>query len=451
MPLAGLALGLLSLRLAGPAVFAGVGSLDASFNAPSPNGSVNAIAVQPDGRLIVAGNFTTLGGAGRVRIARLLENGLVDGTFDPGAGPNNAVTSVALQPDGKLLIAGVFTSVGGIPRNKYARLHGNGSLDPAYAAAQPFLLSGDASQIVALPNGGSLLVGPSLVLFSFSPMLQRSWYLALNTNGACEVSFTNAPMTPTIMLAGAVTLDGKYLVGGQFSTSAGSPRTNLVQLDATGAVDPALLQAPLRPTAFVRAICPMGDGQLVVIDGSAGTNFVRRLNRDGTADRRFTPAHSDAAILCAAVQPDGRIWIGGDFSSINGVPRLKLARLNSDGSLDASYSPGDGTGTSVYALTSQLDGKLLVGGAFNCYNNICLGPVVRLLGDFTAGQPRLVGGSFLVTVATAAGKTYALQYLTSLAGTNWISLPAVAGDGTTKTLQDANPTNTHRIYRAVEY
>ena len=440
---------LFSLPLSG---LAGVGSVDASFDAPAPNNWVRAIAMQPDGKILIAGDFTTAGGSNRVRIARLLTNGHVDPAFtNPNVGLN-FVNSVAVQADGKILIAGDFTTVSGTARAKFARLNSDGTLDTGYAAAQPAAVSGEGKQIIALSDGRSLLVGPTQ-LFSISPFIIRNNAIMLTTNGIADASFPNVPILSAGTFCAAERPGGKLLIGGLFTSTAGSPRTNLMQVDNLGAPDNTFVQSPAADLGWVRTLQPMSDGRIVVVATGAPTNYIRRINSDGTADGTFGTPYSDASILTAAVQTDGKIWIAGDFLWINDVQRLKVARLNADGSLDASFGNGNtGTGTSVFALTMQPDGKLLMGGAFNCYNNNCLGTVVRLLGDLTANNPSLIGTTFNVVVPTVTGKTYSLQYKLLISDPNWISVPPpVAGNGTNQVLTDPNATNSQSIYRIVEY
>ena len=114
-------------------------SLDTSFN-PGANGSVCALAVQPDGKILVGGDFTTLGGGGtgttpRNRIGRLNADGSLDTSFNPGA--NGGVYALAVQPDGKILVGGDFTTLGGggtgtTTRNCIGRLNADGSLDTSF-------------------------------------------------------------------------------------------------------------------------------------------------------------------------------------------------------------------------------------------------------------------------------------------------------------------------------
>lgn len=166
---------LLALTLSG-AVIAGPGAVDGSFIPPAPNGWVHDIAVQPDGKILVAGEFTTIGGMNRSRIARLIADGTVDPSFEPGVGPNNLIRSLAVLPDGQIVIVGEFTSVSGTPRNRYARLNTNGTHDVKFAVTQPALLfvtSPTGPRVMALPDGRSLLTGMQ-IYFTFSPLVSRA-------------------------------------------------------------------------------------------------------------------------------------------------------------------------------------------------------------------------------------------------------------------------------------
>jgi uncharacterized delta-60 repeat protein len=99
--------------------------LDASFN-PGTGADhwVNSIALQPDGKILIGGYFDTYNGTTRNRIARLNTDGSLDASFNPGTGANDGVRSIALQPDGKILIGGLFTAYNGTGRNRVARIRG---------------------------------------------------------------------------------------------------------------------------------------------------------------------------------------------------------------------------------------------------------------------------------------------------------------------------------------
>jgi len=108
--------------------------------------------------------------------------------------------------------------------------------------------------------------------------------------------------------------------------------------------------------------------------------YIARLNTDGSTDVTFAPV-LNSVIYALRIQANGKIIIGGFFISVNGVTRIRLARLNADGSLDSSFQVGSGPNGTVYSLALQSDGKVLVGGMFTTYNGVGRISIVRLLND----------------------------------------------------------------------
>jgi hypothetical protein len=118
------------------------GSLDASLDpGTGPNSTVFAVGVQASGSVIIGGDFTTINGTNRFRYARLLSNGALDSTFNSTAGANSTVYTLAIQPDQDVIIGGAFTMVDGLPRGGVARIKGN---DPGLQLIGPILGSGRA-------------------------------------------------------------------------------------------------------------------------------------------------------------------------------------------------------------------------------------------------------------------------------------------------------------------
>jgi len=102
------------------------GSLDTTFDPGNgANCTVSALAVQIDGKVVIGGCFTSVGGESRRRVARLQTDGLVDIDFDTSSGANDSVSDLAVQLDGKVIIVGEFTEVDGEPCNRIARLKGD--------------------------------------------------------------------------------------------------------------------------------------------------------------------------------------------------------------------------------------------------------------------------------------------------------------------------------------
>src|SRR5262249_30712059 len=111
------------------------GELDTSFRADTQtDGPIYALGLQQDGRILIAGEFSEVDNVTRTRIARLQSDGSLDPIFDPGAGPNDVVRTMVLQPNGKILIGGFFTSYNNSPRGSIARVNSDGTGDPSFFA-----------------------------------------------------------------------------------------------------------------------------------------------------------------------------------------------------------------------------------------------------------------------------------------------------------------------------
>ena len=142
-------------------------SVDSGFD-PGANQTVNTIAVQPDGKTVIGGSFTGLGGVTgtttRNRIGRLNVDGTVDPTFNPGT--NGPVLAVAVQPDGKILAGGNFTFVGGgigttTARSHIARFNADGAVDTGFNPG----VSGNVWAL-AVQSDGKILVGGEFTTLS---------------------------------------------------------------------------------------------------------------------------------------------------------------------------------------------------------------------------------------------------------------------------------------------
>src|SRR2546425_377542 len=166
------------------------GTLDASFK-PGFDNTVFSALVQPDGKLLVSGFFTKAGGAGstsRNGIARLNSDGTLDTTFNPGAGAfdtnfnqHATVAAVALQRDGKAVVAGYFNLFDGVPHNAIARLNTNGSLDTTF---NPIV--NDLVVALSLQPDGRILIGGEFTTVNGT---NRNHVARLNTNGSLDTTF----------------------------------------------------------------------------------------------------------------------------------------------------------------------------------------------------------------------------------------------------------------------
>ena len=340
------------LLLAAPAPAASLRALDGGFN-PGADYLVAAMATQADGKIVVGGQFTTLGGQPRDYIGRLHADGTLDATFDPGA--DGPIVAIAVQADGKIIVGGYFTELGGQPREYIGRLNANGTLDTAFnpgADHNVFAL--------ALQGDGKIVVGG---VFSELGGQPRDHIGRLNANGTLDTAFN--PGADGVIHAVAVQADGKILVGGEsLYTLGGQPRQGIGRLNANGTVDAAFNPGT---DGFVYALKVQADGRILVagefvttLAGQPRAN-IGRLNANGTLDTAFAPG-ADGAVYALALQPDGRILVGGLFTTLGGQPRDNIGRLNANGGLDAGFDPG--ANDSVISLVIQADGRIVAGGIF---------------------------------------------------------------------------------------
>lgn len=343
------------------------------------NDFVQTLAVQSNGKLLVGGAFTTINGQVRSRLARLEADAGFDPTFQ-AVELNGTVVSVAALPGGKILIGGNFTQVrqasdpvgSYTTRNGIAQLNANGSLDFAF---NPNALAnggqGNVFRILPL-SSGKILVGGH---FTNIGSAGRSKIARLNATGSVDTSFNaGAINTADYVWNLAEQPDGKLLVSGGFTQIAGVPRNNVARLHADGAIDGSFMANATFSTAgwypSVNTTLLQGDGTIVItgqfdrVNGLARTNLAR-LNSNGSVDTSYSTANAtNAAIHWGLTQPDGKVVIGGSFSSVAGVTRAKLARLNRDGALDPTFADQLVAGGDVYALARQTDGKIVAGGSF---------------------------------------------------------------------------------------
>ena len=162
-------------------------------------------------------------------------------------------------------------------------------------------------------------------------------------------------------------------------------------MNADGTLDTGFLAGGTGADSSIRKIAVQADNRILVVGSFANVNSttrnsIARLNTDGSLDNSFLASGTGAngPLFTLAVQSDGKILIGGDFTSFNGTSRNRFARLNSDGTLDTSFlSTGNGANDQVFAMALQSDGKVLIGGLFTAVNNAPRNRLARLNADGT--------------------------------------------------------------------
>lgn len=197
------------------------GSLDESFDAGlnAPPIQCFSGAVQPDGKVLVGGNFADWAGSGRKGLVRLNTDGTVDESFNVGTGTsgNSQVLCIKVLDNGKILISGTFSDFNGSPR-RLARLNADGSVDPSF---DHDISSGDVLSFKVMADGRIVTAG-------------RLWRLL--PDGATDPSFTGHGVLQNVT-AVEVYPSGKILAGGIFSEAAGADAQRFVRLNADGTHD----------------------------------------------------------------------------------------------------------------------------------------------------------------------------------------------------------------------
>ncbi len=420
------------------------GDLDFSFRPGSSlSESVRSMVVRPDGKLLIGGGFSIVHGATRGRVALLNRDGSTDYTFLHGfSGANFDVNAIALQSDGKILIggnSGDFTEVNGVPRRQIVRLNRDGSLDSGFHNGIPET-NGHVYSIVIQPDG-KILVGCNTLSGDGSG---RN-IVRLNSDGTLDSGFQNG-LSGTIGPVYCVALqkDGKIIVGGHFFRLAGSGPEHLARLNADGTLDPTFQPQISRQNLSVYIYSLASDSQgRVVIGGHFSQvnglqrNNIARLHADGTVDTNFLRDLSGANSIDheVALATDDKLIIAGEFTHVNAFSCLRLARLNTDGSLDVAFHGGfAGADNTVYSVALTGD-RIFVAGDFVTINNAARQSVARLNGNGTLDesfQNEITGANNIVLAAAVQADQKVLTggWFTRFDGENRNYLARLNPDGT---------------------
>jgi uncharacterized delta-60 repeat protein len=359
------------------------GQLDTNFvPAPGTNDAVNVVIPQPDGKVIAAGRFTFANGVPRNRIARFNFDGSLDTGFNPGTGADAEITAAVLQSDGRIIVAGRFTSFNGFIHNRICRLNADGSVDQTFGLGNGF---NGAALSLALQADGRIIVGGQ---FSQVDLTLRFNLARLNSDGSADLSFNPGNGPNGDVNAIVIQSDGRIVIGGTFIGYDGFARGGVARVLANGMLDPSF-DSSVGTGGNVFALALQHNGQ-IVLGGRfvqySGTNrtFIARVFGDGSLDLGFNPVPDDW-VQSLAVEPDDRILVGGFFNNVNGFGRNGIARLNTNGLVDLTFDPGAGCvgsltndATQVRSIALQQFGRVLAGGVFTSYNNQLRDNVVRL-------------------------------------------------------------------------
>jgi uncharacterized delta-60 repeat protein len=459
------------------------GSVDTSFNAgPTVDGTVHAIHLLPDGRILVAGAFTK-------RVAVLNAEGSPDPAFNPGTGASSTVFTVEPLPSGKFMVGGSFSTFNGVSRPYLCRLHADGSVDTTFGSTG----SGPSGTVhdIATDADGRLLVGG---VFTNYQGRSHKYLVRIAEDGTSDPYFL--PNLNSSVRAISPLTDGRTLIVGDFSSINDGAAQGIALLHADGKPDATFDSANGAADGSVRAVKRLADGKILLggsfatVAGGASKNYAKLL----AASPPMRPAVGSIFPWAAEAGAVVRM-LGSNFSQLTalefagnvpaqftriseteihvtvpegalaGFPRLiglsETAPAGvwfvplpvTPGTVDPSFDVGSGASSSVHALARDSLGRVLIAGDFSSVNNVARSSIARLLpngvvdGTFSpptnTTYPRAIAvqtdGKILVGGSTIASRAGIARFLEdgsvdpsfSAAGTaaSYVYAIAIQGDG----------------------
>ncbi|MCW1148833.1 delta-60 repeat domain-containing protein [Flavobacterium sp. TH16-21] len=386
------------------------GPRDAGFTIGTGfNSDTIYIASQPDGKIIVGGTFSTYNGVSANNIIRLNADGTRDTSFNIGAGFNSTVYTIALQTDGKMLVGGSFASYNDVSSNKFIRLNTSGTRDTSFSSIGTLTTGfNNATRATQTQSDGKLIIGGDF--FEFKGVASNR-IVRLNADGTRDASFNIGTGFNNNVNTIALQPDGKVLVGGSFTSYKGVTANRIIRLNTDGTRDAGFTIGTGFFNGQIFYILLQTDGKIIVggtftAYNEVSANYIIRLNADGTRDTSFNIGTGfNGWVKTIALQPDGKVLVGGSFTSYNGLTANRIIRLNTNGTRDAGFTIGTGFNSDTIYIASQPDGKIIVGGTFSTYNGVSANNIIRLNADGTRDTSFNIGAGFNSTVYTIALQT----------------------------------------------
>ncbi len=379
---------------------------DIAFNAnePTANTSVRNIAVYPDQKILICGDFSNYNGVLKQSLIRLLSDGQPDLSFTPPV-MNGLVHSIAIQPwDQKVVIGGSFTLANGTAANGVARFNHDGSRDATFNIGSGIGsgYSGELSvrSVVIVddadPSRRRIYAGGQFQVFNGASIGTRGGLVRLFENGARDAAYdpmvTNGPVYA--MRADA---DGKLVIGGEFWNVGGATQVRVARINADGTRDAGFNTNPFGPYSSVTSVAIDSAGRVLLggwftqYNGLDYKHMVRLLP-DGKVDTSLHMGSGFQGGLSTytngtearsfAFLKDGTIVVGGNFTSYNGIACNNIICIQPDGSV-SDWSIGDGFDNNIMTLQIQEpmpgEERVLAGGFFNSYQSYTQGTVMRLI------------------------------------------------------------------------
>jgi len=323
------------------------GTLDMGFKPVLFSGTTFSMLLQPDGKIIVGGQYFELkNGNGNDNLFRLNPDGSLDSSFVPDLRINGTVRSISMQPNGKIVVGGIYYNNNGTASSGVARLHNNGSLDTSF---EPGKGADDYVYNTTIqPDGKILVVGK----FDHFDGVAASKITRLNRDGSIDTSFHSGKGVDCVVFNAVLQPDNKIIVSGCFSSYNDTDMNGIVRLHPDGSIDKSfnpgtglvLSSLPFQDNNTIYSTKLQSDGKILIGGGFDIFNGVKRsciarLNPDGSIDRNFNLKLELYKVYSITVQPDGKIMASTYYNRADNLGKRYLSRLNSNGSLDPDFVP----------------------------------------------------------------------------------------------------------------
>ena len=324
------------------------GAISSSFNIGGGfNNTIRTWATQSDGKILAGGDFTQYSGSSTnsTRIVRINTNGTRDTTFNIGTGFSSTVSNLIVQPDGKIIATGTFTTYSGSTVNGITRLNTNGTRDTSFNVGLGLSLSTQGNHCKIQPDGKIIAVG-GFTTYSGST---SNRIVRINTDGTRDSSFNPGVGFGSTVEAAVIQSDGKIVTTGQYQSYSGSAQNYITRVNTDGTRDTTFnIGTGLANVGYALAL--QSDGKIICANGSqtysGSTNrYIIRINTSGTLDDTFNAnaitslSFTSNTANSLTIDSNGKIYWGNAFTTFSGsfVPN-RIVRLNTNGSVDETFN-----------------------------------------------------------------------------------------------------------------
>lgn len=393
---------LLFIHLGLTFVYSQSGQLDVSFNpGTGANLPINALAIQEDGKIIVGGDFTNFNSTAKNRIIRLNADGSLDNSFVIGNGITSTISfastvrAIAIDSNEKIIAVGDFNRYNSIQRNNIVKLNEDGSLDTTIFNTAS-LGSNFPILALAIQSDGKIIIGGGFTSFNGTTVNR---IVRLNSDGTIDTSFNIGSGVNSSIHTISIQSDDKIVIGGDFTNFNGTSVNRLARINTDGSLDTGFMigtgvNNSLR-TSKIQSDGKILIGGLFTTFNSIDRKYLARLNTDGSLDETFDiQLGANDLVRAIGTQFNNKVVVGGNYNLFNNLSNNRITRLNADGEIDNTFNSGSAADNSVNAIAIQEDGNIIIAGNFANYNGTGRNRIARIFGDEPLDTENFVKNSF---------------------------------------------------------